>query len=282
MTRVPWSDLTETDPHAEWLAGVERNDAPFTGVAYALHPDGTLAGETPYLEGCMHGHSVAFHSNGRLSRDTTMRHARFVGDNLAWWPEGTLRLHRLCGQHPVYREWRWNRAGVLIAQRDDEAGESRLWYDDGTLRSERLDAVTRAFATDGALLWTSRTPEKGELATVTYDDDAMERHLDDLLVDPDVWHAAYGYALDLVRRDRPRALALIRRVLAGPNDLAKVDLMRYAAERGIVELVPDIEGFVSETTIPAPQRAGNGTRSSTRSIGESARHAVATFWARRK
>ena len=165
MTRVRWSELTETDPHADWLGGVEWHGAPFTGVAYSLHPDATLASETPYLEGCMHGHLVAFHPDGRLARDSTMEHARFVGDDLAWWPDGALRFHRLCGPHPAYREWRWNRGGVLIAQRDDEAGESRLWYEDGTLRSERLDGVTRAFANDGALLSTSRTLSKGELAT---------------------------------------------------------------------------------------------------------------------
>jgi hypothetical protein len=271
--RVDAAELVDTLPHGDGLVGVSWRGELFTGVAVETHPDRTLATETPYEGGAMHGRCTSYDRTGRLVREHTMEHGMFLGEDRAWWPSGALRWHRVRGPHPKYREQQWNEAGVLVLDRDDVRREQRAYYDDGTPRLERMSNVTRRFARDGQLLSTT-TRVDGDVTR--WEQDAMEAHLFEVLADGDVWYMGLAFLRQLVSRDRPRGIAQMRRVLAGTDGLAKIDVAHHAAELQLAELAPDLEALLSDDTVPpAAINSRGGSRSSTLSVGRAARKALA-------
>jgi hypothetical protein len=272
--RVDHGELEETDPHGEGLWLMTWKGEFFTGMAFTLHGDGSLASEIPFVDGCAHGRCVDFAKSGQIIRDYAMEHGRSVGQDRAWWPDGTPRWDRVRGRHPDYREHRWNEAGVLVSERDDVARKNRTWYDDGTLRRERLGDIARAFGPDGRLLFTQLRQPNGYDIT-QFEDDAMEASIEALLVDPDWWHIALGYLRDLAERERARGVAQLRRVLGGENRVAKVDAAQVAGAFRLVELAQELEALSRDDTKVEMVRIGPGARGVSITIGEAARRALA-------
>jgi len=268
--RVDADELVETEDSDSMF--VHWNGQLFTGIAVSTY-DGTTM-EKPFLNGAVHGHCVRRDATGRVIRDYTMEHGMFVGDDRAWWPDGTLRWHRVRGRHPHYSERSWTEAGVLVIDRDDAIRKNFTWYDDGTLRCEALGDLSRSYARDGELLLTACRPRGGS-DTVIFENDAMERRLFELLVDPDWWHVGLGFLRTLATQDRPRGVAQMRRVLTGDNGLAKIDIAWHGAELGLVELIPDLTALLDDDTIPpfAPTSHG-GRRGYSSSVGHAARAAL--------
>lgn len=273
--RVDAHELTETDPHGEGLWAMEWQGAPFTGVAFELHANGQLASEIPFVDGNGHGPCQRWYPDGTVEQRYAMRHGQFVGEDRAFWPDGTPRWHRVRGAHPDYRERTWTRSGVLIVERDDAARISRRWYDDGTLAHERVGNLARHYAADGTLLLTMQRRADGR-DDFHFEDDAMAQRIEEELLHPDRWHFALGFVRDLGQRDRTRSITLLRRVLGGENKLAKIDVMPLVAQLGLTELVPELEALTSDETIPALAATSNGgRRGSTFSVGRVARDALA-------
>ena len=61
-----------------------NQETPFTGLEYALYPDGQKSMETNYKDGKQHGVSTAWHENGQKSIEANHKDGKTHGVT-TWW-----------------------------------------------------------------------------------------------------------------------------------------------------------------------------------------------------
>lgn len=87
---------------------------PFTGVAYAEWPDGTLESESEYREGLPWGKSKSWHKDGNLFAECEMFQDALHGFAREWSANGQLISEIKAEYGIVLRERRWNEQGELL------------------------------------------------------------------------------------------------------------------------------------------------------------------------
>ncbi|VTS04904.1 toxin-antitoxin system YwqK family antitoxin [Tuwongella immobilis] len=99
---------------------------PFTGIVQALHPNGVIKRESPYLDGFAHGVCREWHSNGQLQREWVAIRGRIDGMETMWHENGQVKSVAiyLKGAELEYDEW--NDAGLLVTHRELDR-QSELW-----------------------------------------------------------------------------------------------------------------------------------------------------------
>jgi antitoxin component YwqK of YwqJK toxin-antitoxin module len=117
------------------------NNIPYTGYIFTLYPthkDTALI--TGYLKGREHGIWKKFYPNGRLQEKRTYNNGQKVGVYNAFWGNGSKKLAYLF-KNDEYDGLclEWNREGKLVKMMHYKAGyeegSQKLFYDDGTIKS---------------------------------------------------------------------------------------------------------------------------------------------------
>ncbi len=83
------------------------DDKPFTGIARAVHTDGTPSGEYPCRKGLLHGVVREWWDNGRQSTETHFANGKRHGSNKYWNREGRLTKEQIYDQGRSVSEQRF-------------------------------------------------------------------------------------------------------------------------------------------------------------------------------
>jgi len=89
---------------------------PFTGIAYDLHPDGSLWGEVEYVDGREHGKAREWYPSGQLKAETTYLKGAYFGPDREWDENEQLRSETIYEYSYPIRERKWNEAGQLVLE----------------------------------------------------------------------------------------------------------------------------------------------------------------------
>ena len=91
--------------------------APFSGVGFALYPNGQLSMETPYVDGWAEGLCREWHENGQLASERVVSRGRSNGHYLEWRQTGEIKVRAKyeLGIELEYNEW--SETGELITSR---------------------------------------------------------------------------------------------------------------------------------------------------------------------
>jgi antitoxin component YwqK of YwqJK toxin-antitoxin module len=90
VKRVTDDDLILGDDYAFYYEG-----APFTGISYDTHPDGTLWSEITYVRGLKHGPSRTLYPNGQVKSETHYKLSYAHGWKEEWYPDGRIKRRTL-------------------------------------------------------------------------------------------------------------------------------------------------------------------------------------------
>jgi len=149
----------------------------------------------------------------------------------------------------------------------------RTWTDEGVLRSERIEGLTREF-THGQLAWTRgerSTKDPTTFAAYTFVGDVMHRHLDALLAEHDREHDVFIWVHSLIANARPEAVGVMRRLFANDSLWIRSTALALAGNAGLTELRDDVAAFLGDSRIPPREWHGSSGRSASRSLDEVAR-----------
>lgn len=266
--RVDADELELEDPELD-DQGITLNGLSFTGTRVERE-HGSVT-ETDIVDGSAHGRHARTSLEGVLLEEAVYERGRLVGEGRTWFHDGQLRSHVHFG--PPRREKQWNERGVLVLERDDALKLRRTWTDDGGLRSERLDGVTREFVR-GQLAWTRgrrSTTDATTFAAYTFVAEVMHAHLDALLAERDREYEVFIWVHSLIATARPQALEVMRRLLAHDSLWGRSTALALAGNARLTELTADVARFLGDARVPPSEWHGSTGRSASRSLDEVAR-----------
>lgn len=269
--RVDVDELELEDPLLD-DQGITHHCLPFTGTRVERE-HGSVT-ETLIVDGSAHGRHVRTSIEGVVLEEALYERGRLVGERRAWFHDGQLRSHVHFG--PPLREKGWNERGVLVLERDEALKLRRTWTDDGRLRTERLDGLTREFA-NGQLAWTRgqrSTKDTTTFAAYTFVAEVMHVHVDALISEHDREHDVFIWVHSLIANARPEALGVMRRLFANESLWIRSTALSLAGNAGLIELRADVAAFLGDARIPPPEWHGSAGRSASRSLDEVARVAL--------
>ena len=112
MVRVEHEDL-EYDP----TNGLMYVDGiPFTGMAYAIHPNGSAEYEAEYRDGLKCGVSREWYRGGQLAFEGTLRNGGLHGVERHWHVNGVLSSESFGEYGILVKRQRWNEQGKLLEE----------------------------------------------------------------------------------------------------------------------------------------------------------------------
>lgn len=121
------------------------NGEPFTGTLYTLFPGTTddTVRIVRYLVGKEHGIWKQFYPGGQLLDQREFSRGQKVGDLVAWWKNGTKKLHYHFENDEYEGTCReWNEEGTLVQEMNyhqgHEEGPQKMFYDNGKIRSNYI------------------------------------------------------------------------------------------------------------------------------------------------
>ncbi|WP_215409271.1 toxin-antitoxin system YwqK family antitoxin [Janthinobacterium sp. JC611] len=158
-----------------------------------FYPDGAVQSRRQYVNGIMTGPSTSYFPDGKVQRTANYVDGKPAGDSVEYFPDGKVASKRTHSGHYVLRsEQRFSRAGVLIVQKQwnaggREDGALRSWYADGKPRQliEYADGErqgwTRHWREDGSVesecRYVADEPQgecTGNSARISYTEDGIE------------------------------------------------------------------------------------------------------------
>lgn len=269
--RIDAGELELDDPLLE-DQGLRHHGLPFTGTRVERDP--ASVAETTIVDGCAHGRHTRTSIDGVLLEEAEYSRGRLVGERRQWFHDGQLRSHVQFG--PPRREKAWNERGVLVLERDDALKLRRTWTNDGALRSESLDGLTREF-TAGLLAWTRgqrSTADATTFAAYTFVADVMHAQLDTLVAEHDREYDVFVWVHSLIATARPEALGVMRRLFANESLWVRSTALALAGNARLTELRDDVATFLGDLSVPPREWHGSTGRSASRSLDEVARVAL--------
>lgn len=90
---------------------------PFTGLAYEMHPDGSLWSEVEYVAGREHGLARDWFPSGQLQGETSYYRGKYFGPDREWDAQGQLRSEIVYEYSYPLRERTWDAAGRLMSNK---------------------------------------------------------------------------------------------------------------------------------------------------------------------
>ena len=162
------------------------------GELLLFYPDGTVESRSLYVNGIQTGPSTSYFPDGKVHRTGNYVDGKPAGESVEYYPDGKVASKRTHSGHYVMRsEQRFSRAGVLIVQKQwnaggREEGALRSWYADGKPRQliEYVDGErqgwTRHWRADGSVesecRYVADEPQgkcTGDSAKMLYADDGI-------------------------------------------------------------------------------------------------------------
>jgi antitoxin component YwqK of YwqJK toxin-antitoxin module len=101
---------------------------PYSGSAFLLHPDGSLAFEVTYRDGFEEGVCREWHPNGKLKLEWFAERGRATGRVEEWHPGGRVKSVGVyeSGVEILYEEW--DESGNLVAHRQIDENTALFDY----------------------------------------------------------------------------------------------------------------------------------------------------------
>ncbi len=117
-----------------------HNGAPFSGIAFQLHPNGQPKAQEEFLKGRRHGTLKKWFANGRMAFSSSYKSGRREGVTESWWSNGNKRSKtQYVNDRPDGEAWRWYRGGEDFKKYNYVAGVpvglQRAWRLNGKLFS---------------------------------------------------------------------------------------------------------------------------------------------------
>lgn len=122
-------DRRVNDDDLDWDDDLRVLDGtPYSGTAFLLHPDGTLAFEVTYRDGFEEGVHREWHPNGELKRTWFAERGRATGKVEEWHACGRIRSVGVYefGVEIHYDEW--DESGNLVAHRQIDENSALFDY----------------------------------------------------------------------------------------------------------------------------------------------------------
>ncbi len=126
---------------------------PFNGV---LVPRGGAGGETPYVEGKIHGSVREWYPDGRLALEAQYEYGDRVGVNRTWWPDGRLRTYEEFSAGKNHGDsWVWDNRGLLVEYVRYDGGQEvgrKKWRSNGRIYANYVYTTERLLGLGGGRL----------------------------------------------------------------------------------------------------------------------------------
>lgn len=270
--RVPFTELEELDPH--WpFAGVLWKGQPFTGIGFEETP--RYITEYRYENGYGEGRCISTFRSGQLMEEFLLHQGVYVGESRSWFQNGQLR--RFVRHSRPRLERQWNEAGVLLEEYDEANATRRKWFSDGAIKSVRVGDETKEYTHSGelAFTWRPREVHSKVYARIDFVPDVMSAHLEALADDRPREDYVFAWVHSLLDEAKPEAFAVLRRLLAHPNDWVRLSAMRIVGNRRVRELASELRAFLGDLRVAASQSSEHGSRSATHSFDAVAREELA-------
>jgi antitoxin component YwqK of YwqJK toxin-antitoxin module len=138
---VPSILLAQNDPYLSHAAGmVYYKGIPFTGFVYDKYPNGTLAKQTPYIDGRQDGVMKAWYPNKALQQERFFDEGKKQGIHKGWWPDGTPQFEYSFKDdeyNGAVKEWYQNGRPFRVFHYNmgHEEGLEQMWWDNGATRA---------------------------------------------------------------------------------------------------------------------------------------------------
>jgi antitoxin component YwqK of YwqJK toxin-antitoxin module len=121
------------------------DNTPFTGMVYAIYPDGSMEYEGEYREGVSWGVTKEWYPEGQLAYESTCRNGGLHGIERRWHNNGVLASESTGEYGILVRKQQWNEQGKLTEEyqlREDNPDwkkilELRQKYGDETSQNEK-------------------------------------------------------------------------------------------------------------------------------------------------
>jgi antitoxin component YwqK of YwqJK toxin-antitoxin module len=140
-TSAPALPVNSNNPLLQLQGGILCYEGkPFTGTAYRLYPDGSIARKTQYADGREDGIMQGWYPGKVLQENRLFADGKKVGIHKGWWPNGKAKFEYMFTNdehNGTAKEWFSDGKlfRVFHYNMGHEDGLQQMWWPDGTIRA---------------------------------------------------------------------------------------------------------------------------------------------------